>query len=63
MERRDDSGCVEGCQTLVVGGKRCKGKRKRSWRECVAEDMRILGLKEKDTKDWVELRRGIWGTV
>ena len=61
VERKDDSDWVKACQTLVVGGNRCKGRGKKTWRECVAEDMRILGLKEKDTKDRVEWRRGIWG--
>ena len=39
---RDD--WVSACRNLVVAGVRCVGRGKKTWRECVKDDMDELGL-------------------
>ena len=45
VERKDDVDWVKACQRLEVSGRRGRGRGKKTWRECVAEDMRVLGAK------------------
>src|SRR5664279_2122963 len=51
VERKDDVDCVKACQRLEVSGRRDRGRVKKTWRACVAEDMRVIGLKECDVHD------------
>ena len=46
MERKNDDDWVKACQRLeVAGGRgRGRGRSKKTWRECVVEDMRVIGL-------------------
>ena len=44
MQRKDAVDRVKACQRLEVSGRRGRGMSKKTWRECVAEDMRVLGL-------------------
>ena len=32
-----------GCRNVVVAGVRCKGRNRKTWKECV-DDMEVLGL-------------------
>jgi hypothetical protein len=42
----------------IAGGRgRCRGKK--TWRECVAEDMKVLGLEERDVRDRLKWSKGI----
>ena len=45
MERRDADDWVSGCINLKVGGVRGRGRGRKTWKECVADDMRKLNLK------------------
>ena len=49
VERKEDGDWVKACQRLEVSGMRGKGRM--TWRECVAEDMKVLGLEERDVQD------------
>jgi hypothetical protein len=59
VQRKDDRDWVKACQRLEVGGKRGRGRGKKTWRECVEEDMRMFGLREVDAQDRMRWRRGI----
>src|SRR5664279_1307340 len=61
VERKDDIDWVKACQRLEVSGRMGRGRGKKIWRECVAEDMRVLGLNECDVHDRVKWRKGILG--
>jgi hypothetical protein len=58
---RKDSDWVKACQRLEVAGRRSRGRGKKTWRECVAEDMRALGLEERDVQDRLKWRKGVMG--
>ena len=46
---------------MEVAGGRGRGRSKKTWRECVAEDMRVLGLEQRDVHDMLGWRKGIMG--
>ena len=43
-ERKNKDGWVSACRNVVVAGVRCVGRGRKTWRECVKEDMDKLGL-------------------
>ena len=61
VERKNDDDWVKACQRLEVDGGRGRGRSKKTWRECVAEDMRVLGLEQRDVHDRLGWRKGIMG--
>ena len=61
VERKEDNDWVKACQTLEIDGNRGKGRGKKTWRQCVDEDMKILKLNKKDTDNRMEWRSGLWG--
>ena len=63
VERKNDDDWVNACQRLEVGGGRVRGRSKKTWRECVAEDKRILGLEQSGVHDRLGWRRGIMEVV
>ena len=34
---------VSACRKVEVAGTRCKGRKRKTWRECVDKDMEVLG--------------------
>ena len=52
---------MKACQRLEVSGRSDRGRGRKTWRECVAEDMKVLGLEERDVQDRLKWRRGILG--
>ena len=61
VERNDDDEWVKACQRFEVAGERGRGRSRKTWKECVEEDMRMLGLEVRDTKDRPRWRKGILG--
>jgi hypothetical protein len=55
VERRAESDCLRVCQNLVVDGSRGRGRGRKTWQQCVNEDLREFGLKREDA-----LNREIW---
>ena len=45
---------VSACRNVVVGGLRCGGRDRKTWRECVKDDTNELGLHP----EWVGFRNG-----
>jgi hypothetical protein len=60
VERKDDNDWVKACQRMVVTGERGRGRGKKTWRECVTDDMKALNLEECDLQDRLKWRKGIW---
>ena len=46
---------VSACRKVEVVGARCKEKQRKTWKECVDNDMEVLGLHPK----WVVFR-DVW---
>ena len=44
MERKSGDDWVSACRNMVVAGVRCAGRGRKTWRECVKDDMDELGL-------------------
>ena len=52
MERKSGDDWVSACRNVVVAGVRCVGRGRKTWRECVRDDMEELGLHP----EWVVFR-------
>jgi hypothetical protein len=59
VERKDENDWVKACQRLEVDGRRGRGRGRKTWRECVKDDMKVLGLVEKDAQDRLKWRKGL----
>ena len=61
VERKDADVWVSACRNMVVSGERGRGRK--TWKECVADDMRQLRLRQEDAQDRAAWRNGILETV
>jgi hypothetical protein len=61
MERKEDSDWVKGCQWVEVNGKRGRGRARKTWTECVEEDMKVPGLRVEDAQERLRWRKAIRG--
>ena len=52
MERKSGDEWVSACRNVVVAGVRSAGRGRKTWRECVKDDMDKLGLHS----EWVGFR-------
>ena len=50
VERKNADDWVSACRKLKVEGERGRGRGRKSWKECVAYDMRKLKLKQEDVQ-------------
>src|SRR5271165_3711065 len=53
VERKSAEDWVSACRELVVEGVKGKGRSRKSWKECVADDMRKLRLRKEDAQNCV----------
>ena len=44
VEHKSGYDWVSACRYVVVAGVRCVGRGRKTWRECVRDDMKVLGL-------------------
>ena len=55
LERRSVDDWVSACRKVEVAGARCKGRKRKTWKESVDKDMKMLGLHP----EWVVFR-DVW---
>ena len=61
LERKGSNDWVSVCRNYVVVGKKCRGRGKKTWGECVRQDLKVFGLKSEwaqDRAEWRGLIRG-----
>ena len=63
VERIDDYDWVKRCITWEVEGIRQRGRPKKTWWDCVKNDMESLGLSQKDAQSMNKWRRRIKGAT
>ena len=61
VERKDADDWVSACRNMAVSGERGRGRGSKTWKECVADDMRQLRLRQEDAQDRAVWRNGILG--
>ena len=63
VERKSGKDWVSACRGFVVGSAqgRGRGRPKKTWDECVGQDLRRLGLRRESAQDRMEWRRLIVG--
>ena len=59
VQRKGDSDWVKGCTVMVVVGTMPAGRPKKTWQNCVSEDLPLLGLITRDAQDHVRWRSEI----
>jgi len=63
VERKDDNDWVKRCMTWEVEGIRQRGRPKKTWWDCVKNDMESSGLSQMDVQSRNKWRRGIKGAT
>ena len=48
VERKDRGDWVSACRDMTVVGERGKGRGRKIWKECIADDMRRMKLRKED---------------
>ena len=51
VERKENDDWVSACRELQVEGTRPRGRPRKTWNECVADDIKQLGLRREDAQD------------
>jgi len=62
LQRKDASDWVSKCRDLAVYGKKCRRRSRKTWMQCVEEDMRLVKLCRDNAPDHVDWRTGIRGS-
>ena len=63
VEWKDDNDWVKCCITWEVEGIRPRGRPKKTWWDCVKNDVESLGLSQKDAQSRNKWRRRIKGAI
>jgi hypothetical protein len=61
VERKQRDDWMSKCRELVVEGSRERGRRRKTWRECIEEDMKRMKLIKLDAQDRGLWRRALYG--
>jgi len=61
LERKSSVDCVAACRVMKVEGTRGRGRARKTWEECVSDDMRKRQLKREMAQDRDVWRRLIMG--
>jgi hypothetical protein len=61
VERKDASDWVSACRELEVEGVRGRRRGRKTWGECVNDDMKERGLRKEDAQDRVKWKGLIYG--
>ena len=55
VERKDQRDWVSACRDMSVTGQRGRGRGRKTWKECIYDDMKKMKLRKEDAQD-----RGLW---
>src|SRR5258706_422345 len=61
LESKENHNWESTCRNVVVDGVKSKGRSKKTWEECVEQEIYLLGLRRESAKDrveWKDLIRG-----
>jgi len=61
LQHKDESDWVSKSRILGVDGQKCRGKSRKTWMQCVEEDMKLVKLCGDDAQDRVDCRIEIRG--
>ena len=61
VERMSEDNWVSACRAIEVEGSRGRGRGRKTWEECVTEDMRSLGVTREEARDRAVWRSAILG--
>src|SRR5258706_87002 len=61
VERKNPTDWVSACRGLIVDGARDRGRGRKTWQECVQEDMKRSKLNRRDAQDRAAWKSGIFG--
>lgn len=61
VERREEGGWASACRDVIVAGERGRGRGRKTWKECVVDDMSKMKLRREDAQDRDVWRSGILG--
>jgi len=50
-ERKSSEDCASACRSLKVDGVKGRGRPRKTWNECVGDDLKELGLNKELCKD------------
>ena len=59
VERKGADDGMPACRNMAVSGERRRSRGRKTWKECVADDMRQLRLRQEDAQDRAVWRNGI----
>jgi len=51
VKRREEGNWVRRCMDMEIEGRNPKGRPKRTWRQVVREDLRLMGVEEEEAED------------
>jgi hypothetical protein len=54
VERKEDSDWVKACQKIEINGERGKDRGRKTWKQCVSTDMKVMKLKVEDAQDRIK---------
>ncbi|XP_065675618.1 uncharacterized protein LOC136091834 [Hydra vulgaris] len=63
VERKDADDWLTACRKLKVSGEKGRGRNRKTWKECVLDDMKKLHLRKEDVQDRVYWRNCIMRNV
>ena len=61
VERMSAGNWVSACREIEVEGSRGRGRGRKTWQECISEDMRRLGVRREEAQDRAVWRGAILG--
>ena len=61
VERKRSDDWVSACRDIVIEGRKCSGRGRKTWQECVQDDMKRMKLRREEAQDRAAWKSGILG--